>query len=132
MVKIIFKDVESSIFTRILTEERLENISKKFPQLENHTLTVTLSMENSPLQPGPDIYSVHLRVSGPKFRRVFLKKKSRSFYLAIADLSESLLEVLSRAGERSRVAQRTKARREREKLKFDLSSSALLDSGEAA
>lgn len=68
-------------------------------------------MENSPTHPGPDLFTVQLRVSGPKYRRVVIKKSSRSLFVALADLCEALLEVLNRSGDRDRVYKRTQARR---------------------
>lgn len=110
-MRIVFKNLEKSELAKEAVNERLGDMVEKFPKLKDHKITVTLSMENSPIQAGPDSFSVRLLVRGKEFREVALTKKASSLYVALAELREHLLETLNRTTDRERVKQRTKERR---------------------
>lgn len=103
MIQIVFKNLEVSELARNAVLQRLEHVVEKFPSLSDHKMTTTLSMENSPSQPGPDVFGIRLRITGKYFRDVEIEKKSSSLYLALSSLCESLLERLNRQNDKKRV-----------------------------
>ena len=111
MIKIVFKNLFESEIAKDVVHDRIQPTLEKFPDLENHKLTFTLSMDNSPTKPGPDLFIVKLIINGHKYKNIILNKSSHSLYIAIADISEHLLERLNRHGDKSRVKNRNQARK---------------------
>lgn len=112
-MRIVFRNLEKSEIAKEAVEERLGDMVEKFPKLKDHRITVTLFMENSPTQPGPDSFGVKVLIQGSVFKTISLCKTSPSLYLALADVREHLLEVLNRFGDRARVAERNRERKYR-------------------
>ncbi len=110
MIQIYFKGLEPSELAREVILERIAESQERFPQLLHHRLRVTLAMENSPDQKGPDMFSVRLNISGPRFGKLMLEKRAGSLYLAAAQLQEAMLELLNRASDRPRVKSRRQQR----------------------
>lgn len=110
-MKIIFRNLEKSEFAKDAVEERLGDMVEKFPKLKDHRITVTLFMDNSPNQPGPDSFGVKVLIQGRMFKTISLSKTATSLYHALAEVREHLLEVLNRYGDKIRVAERNKIRR---------------------
>lgn len=100
MLKIVFKNMESSQFAKDIVEERIDPIVKKFPALSGHKITITLEMENSPSQAGPDLFSVTSIVSGKTFKNLKVKKSSDNFYHALAEHVDCFSELLSQESDR--------------------------------
>lgn len=109
-MRILFKNLEKSEFAHEAVEERLGDLVEKFPRLAHHRITVTLSMENSPKQPGLDAFTVRVLIVGREFSGITLAKTAPTLYLALADVRERMLEILNRAGDRKRVIQRRRER----------------------
>lgn len=112
MIKIIFKNLDKSELAREAAAERMEALVEKFPDLNESRIKVTLEMQNSPTQAGPDLFTVKVHVSGGKYRGVRLEKSAPNLYVALADLVDHMLEKLNRFGDRARVIQRNKARKQ--------------------
>jgi len=112
MVRVHFKDLDASQLAKDVLFERLHDAAVRFPELKQHRLVATLSMENSPLHRGPDVFGVKLNISGPKFKNIILEKKAANLYLAAAQMQESLLERLNRYADKKRVKSRTRQRKE--------------------
>ena len=110
-MRIVFKNLERSELAREAVVERLGDMVEKFPGLRQHKISVTLSMENSPSQPGPDSFTVRILILGGIYNGILLSKTAPSLYLALADVREHLLEALNRAGDKARVVERSKERR---------------------
>ena len=106
MIRISFKNLESSELAKEIVTDRIGALIDKFPDLISHKISVRLEMENSPLQSGPDSFSVNLMIEGKKYRRLRIKRSASNLYLAMAHMSDSLLELLNRAGDRDRVKAR--------------------------
>ncbi len=111
MIVLKFKNLERSEIAREAVFERLIGLIQKFPDLERSRLEVTLEMENSPLKVGPDFFTVKLHIASGRFKGITLKKADANIYVALAELSEHMLERLNRFGDRARVKQRKQARR---------------------
>ncbi|MEN9722843.1 MAG: hypothetical protein RJB38_829 [Pseudomonadota bacterium] len=111
MIHVKFKNLESSDLIRDIASERISSVIRKFPQLANQRVIVTLEMENSPTQPGPDLFSVkvHFRERGHK--SLTIKKASTDLHTALADVTDHLLENINRLEERDRTKNRNAARR---------------------
>lgn len=106
MTKIIFKNLEKSEIAREAASVRIQGIVDKFPDLLDHRVQVTLSMENSPQQPGPDLFTVKLFVNGKRYQSIVIEKSSSNLYTALAEVVEHALERLNRYGDKVRVRRR--------------------------
>jgi len=111
MTKIVFKNLETSELAKEIAMERLNAVLVRFPELAKSDLTLTLSMDNSPLQGGKDVFHVKFFARGGKYRGVILEKKASSLYVAMADLVDHLLERLNRFGDKVRVKKISKDRK---------------------
>lgn len=111
MIRIIFKNLDESELAKDVVYERIQTTIERFPDLENHRLTVTLSMDNSPLKPGPDLFIVKLLIAGNKYKNIVLEKSAMSLYAALADVVEHTLERLNRFGDKQRIKSRNLSRK---------------------
>ncbi len=94
MLKIVFKNIESSQLSKTFIQERIIPVLDKFPSLKGHRITLTIEMENSPKQFDPDLFSVSSMISGKSFKGLKIKRSSCNFYHAIAALADGLNELL--------------------------------------
>jgi hypothetical protein len=94
MIKVVFKNLDPSELARNIVIERLEAIRTKFPDLEEHSMTITLVCENSSQQPGPDLFNVRLLINGPRYK-----------------MADGLLERLNQYGDKARVRGRQVGRK---------------------
>jgi len=111
MVRVVFKNLEKSEFIRGIVTEKISHALEKFPELENATATVTVGMENSPVQAGPDLFQVKIILLSRGLKPIVLEKQAPSPYQASAILSDRLFEVLHRAVEKRRERSRSERRR---------------------
>jgi ribosome-associated translation inhibitor RaiA len=111
MIKIKFKNLEKSQIALDAVNERVDTLIEKFPDLAESKLQVTLEMENSPKQAGPDFFKVKLHVSRGRYDGVTIEKSNSNLYVALADMVDHLLESLNRFGDKIRVKERKKARK---------------------
>jgi len=111
MIQVQFKNLESSDLIRAIAAERIHAVISKFPQLSKTTVTVTLEMENSPAQPGADLFSVKVHFRERRHKSLTIKKSSTELYSALAEVAEHLLETIHRFEERDRSKRRKAARR---------------------
>ncbi len=114
MIRILFKDLDKSELARDLALERISTVVDRFPDLRNHRVDATLSMENSPIQAGPDVFTVKLYIHGRRYKSVLIQKSAMNLYAALAAVVEHSLERLNRFGDRDRVKQRSRARKTRD------------------
>ncbi len=110
-MKITFKNLEKSDLAKEVIEERIGDLIEKFPNLSSHSIYVTLSMDNSSTQAGPDEFGVRLQVKGKMFNDLIIEKKSGTLYRAVGDVVEAMLERLNRRTDKVRVKERTKSRK---------------------
>lgn len=111
MIKITFRNLEKSELAREAAMERIELIVDKFEQLRESRIHVTLEMENSPTQAGPDLFKVKVQISGGRYQGVRIVKSDANLYVALADVVDHMLETLNRFGDKARITERNKARR---------------------
>lgn len=111
MIQIKFKNLEKSEMAREAVQERIETLIEKFPDLSKCKIQITLEMENSPLQAGPDLFKVKLHVASGRYDGITVEKSDASLYVALAEVVDHMLEKLNRFGDRQRVQERAKARR---------------------
>lgn len=114
MIDIVFKDLEKSELAKDATYNRMQDAMERFPDLERSRITITLSMENSPTQAGPDLFKVKFQCKSGKYNGVILERSAPTLYKALADVSESLLERLNRFGDKERVKKIKHARKIRQ------------------
>jgi ribosome-associated translation inhibitor RaiA len=111
MITVKFRNMEKSDFVETAVYERIEPVLGKFPVLEESGVQVTLEMENSPVQAGPDLFTVRLRIAGGRYDGVAIKKANSNVYVALAEVADHMLEKLNRFGDRSRVKARSRSRK---------------------
>lgn len=111
MIRVLFRNMDQSELAKEAVFDRLSSVVTKFPWLTESQVTVTLSTENSPRQAGPDLFCVRVRIHGGIAKGILLKASATSLYVALADVSDGLLERLNRFGDRNRVKSRTRERR---------------------
>lgn len=110
MIHIKFKNLEKSEMAREAVQDRVEALVDKFPDLNESKIQITLEMENSPLQAGPDLFKVKLHVARGRYDSITVEKADSSLYVALAEVVDHMLEKLNRFGDRSRVKERNRAR----------------------
>ena len=111
-IKITFKNMESSELAKEAVLNRLEAVAEKFERLDKSRIQVTLEMQNSPLQAGPDLFQVKVQINGGLYNGVRMSKSASNLYVALADVAEHLLEVLNRYSDKIRVVNRARSRRQ--------------------
>lgn len=109
MIQVLFKNLKPSELIRQAIADRLSDDLVRFPDLTADAISVLVEMENSPTQAGPDLFRVKLRVTKGRYRGVILEKTANSFYIALADLNENLVERLNRFGDKQRAKRRKQA-----------------------
>lgn len=110
MINVVFKNLDKSELARDAAIERAESLVSKFPDLQKSNLRITLEMHNSPLQAGPDLFTVRFQVENGRYGGVLLQKSATNLYTALADVSNHMLERLNRLGDRSRIIRRRRAK----------------------
>jgi ribosome-associated translation inhibitor RaiA len=110
MIQIKFKNLDKSEIAREAVFERIETLIGKFPDLNESKIQITLEMENSPLQAGPDLFKVKLHVARGRYDGITVEKSDANLYVALAEVADHMLEVLNRFGDRARVKERKRAR----------------------
>lgn len=111
MIHVKFKNLQSSDLVRNIAAERINSVIGKFPSVAQQTVTVTLEMENSPTQPGPDLFSVKVHFQGRRHKSLTIRKSSIELHSALAEVADHLLEAIHRFEERDRSKRRKAARR---------------------
>lgn len=110
MIQVKFKNLEKSEMAREAAQDRVEALVVKFPDLNKSKIQITLEMENSPSQAGPDLFKVKCHILGARYDGVTVEKQNSNLYVALADVIEHMLEILNRFGDKARVKERTNAR----------------------
>ncbi len=118
MIKVTFKNLKKSNLAEKVVLEKMNLLVEKFPELEKNSIQLTLSMDNSKIQAGPDEYGIKVQIKGKKFEGLILEKRAKSLYLAMAMAYEALLELLNRRIDKIRVKSRTQLR----KIKHSINS----------
>lgn len=110
MIQVKFKNLDKSEMAREAAQEKIEPLVEKFPDLQQSKILITLEMENSPLQAGPDMFKVKLHIIRGRYDGITINKTESSLYVALAEVVDHMLEVLNRYGDRARVKARKRAR----------------------
>jgi ribosome-associated translation inhibitor RaiA len=95
-MKFVFKNINRSEFIKEVAQDRVTDLLNKYPDLGNHELSVTFSMDNSPRQKGPDSFAVKILMRGRKFKNLILEKRDSNLYGALAKALGSLSEKISK------------------------------------
>jgi ribosome-associated translation inhibitor RaiA len=117
MINVVFKNLEKSELAKEAATERMESIVEKFPDLHSSQIKVTLEMQNSPHQAGPDFFVVKTQLNSGRYRGLRVEKSAQNLYVALAAVVEHMLELLNRFGDRARVKSRSSARKFATQLK---------------
>lgn len=111
MIQIKFKHLDKSELAREAVSDRVGSLIEKFPDLSESRIQITLEAENSRFQPGPDLFKVKLHLVRGRYDGIMVEKTHASLYGALADVVDHMLELLNRYGDRSRVRERSRARK---------------------
>ena len=122
MIQIKFKNLEKSEMAREAVQERIEGLIHKFDDLKESKIQITLEMENSPLQAGPDLFKVKLHVLNGRYKDITVEKTNANLYAALADIVDHMLELLNRYGDKVRVKERKVARQLKENVEPKLNA----------
>ncbi len=117
MIKVTFKNLKKSNLAEKVVLEKMNLLVEKFPELEQNSIQLTLSMDNSSIQPGPDEFGIKIQIKGKKFEGLILEKKAKSLYMAMALVYEALLELLNRRIDKIRVKSRSQLRKIKHSIK---------------
>ena len=110
MIQVKFKNLEKSELAREAAQDRIDSLIEKFPDLSKSRIQITLEMQNSPAQAGPDVFKVKVHVTRARYNGVTVEKASTNLYVALADVVDHMLEILNRFGDKARVKERRIAR----------------------
>ena len=110
MILVKFKNLKKSELVSYSVIDRVSVLVEKFPDLREGKIRITLEMENSPAQAGPDYFKVKVYISRGRYGGVIVEKSSSNLYVALADVIDHLLEKLNRFGDKNRVRERNNAR----------------------
>jgi ribosome-associated translation inhibitor RaiA len=116
MIQIKFKNLDKSEMAREAVHGRIETLVDKFSDLNESKIQITLEMENSPVQAGPDLFKVKLHITRGRYDGIAVEKANANLYVALAEVVDHMLEVLNRFGDRARVKERKRARELNRKL----------------
>lgn len=111
MIKVTFKNLQKSSLAKDVVLGKMNTLVEKFPELKRHSIHLTLSMDNSSTQAGPDEFGIKVQIKGQKFDGLIVQKRAKTLYLAISDVNEVLLELLNRRTDKLRVKNRTQLRK---------------------
>lgn len=118
-MNIVFKNGLESEFVKNAMTEHMEHLQEKYPELENTEATVTLRMENSPLQAGADSYTVKIRLNGGRrIRGVSLQKRAKTFYEAVNNAFHSMARKVSKKISKRRTINRNRRRQFKHELEM--------------
>jgi ribosome-associated translation inhibitor RaiA len=110
MLKINLKNETKMLGSRELIQDRMNNIVSKFPELNSHKISITVSVYNSPNTAGLDEFGVKTNITG-KIYNLTLEKRAANIGLALAQLVDGLLERINRYSDKKRTIQRAKKRK---------------------
>lgn len=111
MIRVVFKNVIKSDLVKEAVKQRISSVIAKFPDLNPGLIHVTVEMKNSPLQPGPDLFTIACQIHKCRYRGIRIQKSGANLYSALHVMIDHLLYKLNTAGDRIRVRERAKARR---------------------
>ncbi|HEX4924394.1 MAG TPA: HPF/RaiA family ribosome-associated protein, partial [Bdellovibrionales bacterium] len=104
------KSLAKSAFAAEAATERLERVVDRFPLLRKSRIAVTLSMENSPQQAGPDLFRVKVHCRGGVYHNIVLEKEGTNLHQALAEVVDHLQERLNRHTDKIRIKSRGRGR----------------------
>ena len=110
MIQVKFKNMKKSELAVGIVKARILEAVTRFPKGGARSVIVTLEMENSPKQAGPDLYKVRTEIIGGRYHGLILEKDGPNLYKALADVNDRLLERLNRVSDRLRTKDRKKRR----------------------
>lgn len=113
-IKVVFKNVDKSDFAESTIKERFSLLKEKFPEIARRRTTVTLSMDNSPKQAGPDLYGVKVQLRADKNQNIIMEKTAQNPYQALHLLFDRIHERLIRFDEKKRRIKRGRRRHQKQ------------------
>lgn len=110
MIKLVFKNIEKSEMVKESVLEKFQPLVDRFPSVSEHDLIVTLDMENSMIQTGPDLFKVKVHFKSGEFKNITFERKASNLYVALSELVDRLHEVIRKSSLKERKIKREKSR----------------------
>ena len=110
-MQIKFKNLDRSNMVVEIVKERFESILNKFPDLNSSSIAITLEMENSPVQTGPDLFKVKVNIKNGKYSGLVLSKDNSNLHHALSDVVGNMQELLTRHSDKKRAVSINKGRK---------------------
>ncbi len=111
MITVHFKNLEKSLLAKEAAISKVNNIIQKFPSMKNSKIKIFLEMQNSPIQAGPDLFKVKVYIASGFYSGIVIQKSHSNLYVALAYVSDYLLERLNRFSDKIRIKARNNARK---------------------
>ncbi len=120
MTNVIYKNLDKSeAFTKSVND-KLDTLKYKFPELQKNSIRVTINMDNSPVKPGQQLFSVKFCINNGRYKGLTLRKSATCLYTALSIASEKLKNQIAKV-------KRKRRSKKREKLSLKMISENLQD-----
>lgn len=118
-MKFVFRNFESSDIARAVVTERMEGVFARFEDFRKEQVLMTLTMDNSPQQAGPDRFEISLHCQSGRYRGLRLTRRASHLYAAVAELVDRLPDILNRHGDKKRVSRLHRVRKMMDQKRFE-------------
>lgn len=95
-IQYVFRHLDQSEFIKKFAKEHIERLLARHTNTPNVHGIVKLEMENSPQQPGKDVYKCEILLQSPHHGKMIVKKRTGNMYEAITEATDKLSLVLSK------------------------------------
>ena len=92
----VFRHLDQSEFIKNFAQDHIEKILTRYERDPGVNGTVKMEMENSPQQPGKDVYVCEIRLHTPHHGNLIIKKRTGNMYEAIAEACDKLSMAMSK------------------------------------
>lgn len=89
-IQYIFRHLDQSEFLKKFAQDHIERLLSRYKGTPNINSVIKLEMENSPEQPGKDVFSCEILLSSPQLGKLIVKKRTANMYEAIAEATDKL------------------------------------------
>ncbi len=112
-INYVFRHLDKSDFIKAFAQGHIEKaLNRLNTPNDNLNGIVKLEMENSPQQPGKDVYSCEIHVNSKRHGNLIIKKRTSNMYAAISDATDRLTLLLSKIKGKYKARRRSHKRTE--------------------
>ncbi|MDH4468093.1 MAG: hypothetical protein QE271_08545 [Bacteriovoracaceae bacterium] len=110
MLKIKFQKIEKSQLVVDAVEEKILEVTSRFPKLSKCQIDISLFLENSSALPSSDLFILKLQVMSGLYEGVLISKEHCNFYSALNELCEEVLNFLEKVEAKAKTKVNTKTK----------------------